>query len=1111
MSRKFKISMLLLMLASLSVFEQAYGQSGPGKDGSVQLRAEQSKLNRLASDKKNDEATFNIDGASTINIEIVASIETLETSIVTPSGQTITPTSVAGIGGEFNATGGLATPNSFLIIPSFTGNFHYTYTFPAQGAGSYVVRFAAPANLSQEVVVLTRATWDSAIVTRLFSAEPVVKTGSPLILTAAVFKGTTPVQNVTVETTIIDAAKNRTTLSLLDNGPNNTDDKTGDGLYSGVFTPANVGRYSVSARITGTVDGTTFTRIALTELEAVAPKGLLSGAIQDRGVDDNSDGLLDRIAFNVGTQITTAGTYQAFVHLRTSSGKTLVGSGRASQSSGSGVIEASIAADAIRDANEDGPYTIDLVELEFIDPTEGNEAADRRRDLGQTNTYLVSQFQRRPLLLTGSFSEQGIDTNGNGKFERLRVTIQVDVLIAGSYDWTVKLSDAGFSQIDVAAGSGQLNAGLQNITVEFDGVKIGTAGVRGPYVINDLLLFGPRSLVTTEIGQTRPYGPEQFEGGQPSQISLVLTPDFVVNLHTGTSHTLSVLLTSSGSPLANQNVNFRITDGPNLGQLFAAQTNAQGVATLTYSSLSPGTDKIDVTYVDSQSRTRISNQAIAGWIENATLGLTPSTTSQFIGTNATLTATVLNSGTPVPSATVSFSVVDGPNTGRQFSAQTNAQGIATASYSGTLTGTDRVIATVAIGSAVLTSNQVTVIWFSNRAPICTSAAPSVAVITPPDRSFVPVNVQGISDPDNDPLTITINSIRQDEPVDHIGDGSFAPDGVINGSTARLRAESIVGTVNAGNTQIVGNGRFYHIGFTARDPLGATCTGVVKVAVPHVRTATPVDGGPLFDSTAGASGNNPLNNAQFFVQQHYYDYLNREPDPAGLDFWTREITQCGIDEQCVEVKRINVSAAFFFSMEFEATGGFAIRVQRAAFGRKSSEASSRISYAQFTADSRFIGNGVVQGQAGSQAQLDSNRAAYIHQVVTSPQFVSSHPLNMTPDQYVDALFATAGISPTSTEHANAMSAYSAGGRESALMVVSDSESLKEVEFRPSFVLLQYFGYLRRNPTDAPDNNDSGYQFWLNKLNNFNGNFQQAEMVKAFLLSSEFRSRFAVPEN
>jgi len=64
----------------------------------------------------------------------------------------------------------------------------------------------------------------------------------------------------------------------------------------------------------------------------------------------------------------------------------------------------------------------------------------------------------------------------------------------------------------------------------------------------------------------------------------------------------------------------------------------------------------------------------------------------------------------------------------------------------------------------------------------------------------------------------------------------------------------------------------------------------------------------------------------------------------------------------------------------------------------------------------------------------------------------------------------------------------------------------MEFNKAFVLMQYFGYLHRNPNDPPDTDFAGYTFWLNKLNQFNGDFVQAEMVKAFINSNEYRSRF-----
>ena len=73
-------------------------------------------------------------------------------------------------------------------------------------------------------------------------------------------------------------------------------------------------------------------------------------------------------------------------------------------------------------------------------------------------------------------------------------------------------------------------------------------------------------------------------------------------------------------------------------------------------------------------------------------------------------------------------------------------------------------------------------------------------------------------------------------------------------------------------------------------------------------------------------------------------------------------------------------------------------------------------------------------------------------------------------------------------------------------VVDEAAFRQAVFSESFVLMEYFGYLRRGPSDFPDTNLDGYNFWLNKLNQFNGNFVDAEMVKAFILSGEYRQRF-----
>ncbi|HET6889836.1 MAG TPA: DUF4214 domain-containing protein, partial [Pyrinomonadaceae bacterium] len=418
---------------------------------------------------------------------------------------------------------------------------------------------------------------------------------------------------------------------------------------------------------------------------------------------------------------------------------------------------------------------------------------------------------------------------------------------------------------------------------------------------------------------------------------------------------------------------------------------------------------------------------------------------------------------------------------------------------------------------------------------------------------------------------------------------------------------------------------------------------------------------IIDNDAGPPASNPIDNATFFVRQLYLDFLNREPDPAGLAFWSNQIIACGADAACIDRERVLVAAAFFFAIEFQETGLIDILTHQAAYGTKPL-------YGQFMLGTQALQKGVVIGQPGALAQLEANKQAYFNEFVTRPEFVTKYPSTLTNTQFVDDLLASAGLSPsqvrlfvvnmtnaqevppvnptasgggprpasfgtarlqfnaaqtamtfTSTVfnidftgsqtpgepndnltvahiHAsagggpgvispvvwgffgapfndnnpndqvvipfssgvggqingkwdapegnsttlaaqlsnlregrayvnfhttqfgsgeirgnipaadafrNALIAGLDGGTETRATVlrkVAEQEELKLREFNASFVLMEYFGFLRRDPDTA------GFNFWLNKLNAFNGDFVQAEMVKAFITSLEYRQRF-----
>ncbi|MFN2531851.1 MAG: Calx-beta domain-containing protein, partial [Pyrinomonadaceae bacterium] len=251
---------------------------------------------------------------------------------------------------------------------------------------------------------------------------------------------------------------------------------------------------------------------------------------------------------------------------------------------------------------------------------------------------------------------------------------------------------------------------------------------------------------------------------------------------------------------------------------------------------------------------------------------------------------------------------------------------------------------------------------------------------------------------------------------------------------------------------------------------------------------------IVDNDVVTPTTNPSDSAQFFVRQHYIDFLNRQPDTAGLNFWSNEIISCGSNAQCIEAKRINVSAAFFLSIEFQETGVLACLTNKAAFGLLPSNQ-------QFEFDRQGLQRNYVFGAPGSETQLEINKQAYFNELVTRAAFVTGYGTR-TDGQYVDALIANTGVTFPVSDRNALVNGLSAGTetRATVLRKVAENQTLKQEEFNRIFVLMEYFGYLRR------DADPDGYSFWLNKLNAFDGNFINAEMVKAFISSSEYRQRF-----
>ena len=267
--------------------------------------------------------------------------------------------------------------------------------------------------------------------------------------------------------------------------------------------------------------------------------------------------------------------------------------------------------------------------------------------------------------------------------------------------------------------------------------------------------------------------------------------------------------------------------------------------------------------------------------------------------------------------------------------------------------------------------------------------------------------------------------------------------------------------------------------------------------------------------AGAAAATEVDESQFLVTEHYRDFLNREPDASGLAFWINEIEKCGADARCRDVRRVNTTGALFPSIAFQQTGYLVYRFHKAAFGNLPNKPVP-LTRASFLPDTQAIGKDVIVNQGDWKNLLEANKQAFALAFVQRAAFLSAYPSSMTASAFVNKLDQNAGAVLTAGEKNALVSSLGstpgdAAKRAAVLRSVAENATLQKREFNRAFVLMEYFGYLQRDPNAAPEPtlDFQGFGFWLKKLDDNNGDFVKAEMVKAFLSSQEYRARFVAP--
>lgn len=294
------------------------------------------------------------------------------------------------------------------------------------------------------------------------------------------------------------------------------------------------------------------------------------------------------------------------------------------------------------------------------------------------------------------------------------------------------------------------------------------------------------------------------------------------------------------------------------------------------------------------------------------------------------------------------------------------------------------------------------------------------------------------------------------------------------------------------------GRLRFIRSYNADPLRDDLYAVTKTE-PQAKSESPL---PTFVSSASdypslaaeskqsAAGSvaNPIDDAEFFVRQHYEDFLEREPDTEGLNYWATQIMRCKANASCIEERRATVSEAFLVEPEFQETALFVYRLYKGTLNRQPT-------YEEFARDRRAVVGG---------AGLDARKASFVEAWIEREESTRAYPPTATPEEFVEALLKTteqaSGVNQ-SAQRESLTAELGRGGATRAAIVrrVVEEKEFAAAEFNAGFVAAAYFAYLRRAPNADEESR------WNDLLNSkMRNNYRN--MVREFISSEPYRSRF-----
>lgn len=515
MKRTFVAAALLLLIALPLAAQTAQDE--------IAAAAYSQNALQLSSSSPSATRSIVVDATPSFSLSLLAASRTLSVGLLAPNGvryRVGDPDTATFESGFFPIDAPSTTPGASYLI-SITNPFSGNWTLEVSESAA----LAAPL----EVLVTTFINNSTRLV--LAGGGESFPSGRDVRLALVGFDGTAKIMPLSISARLFrpfDPTFPPAAVTFRDDGLG-ADETSGDGIYEAFVNPVQSGNYQVQVDATGTSSTGAFRRTAAADFRVVAHIAQITG-FTDRGIDDNLDGLLNRIGIRPSATLTAAGNYLVTVVLRGSNGREMQKSAEATFGVGTGSVEIFFAAaDILRDLAVNGPWAV--AEVRYHQNTGSDLVpADIRYDLGNTAAYTLAQLQRPRLRLSGAGTATGVDFDADGQYDRLDIALGVANDFAGSYTFSCSLTDSNGTELGFRSGGVFFSAGANNtLNLNFPGRPIGENGVNGPYFVSNFIMFGAgQSLIATTAFTTPPFTASQFEGfildNTPPVLTLSVSP-----------------------------------------------------------------------------------------------------------------------------------------------------------------------------------------------------------------------------------------------------------------------------------------------------------------------------------------------------------------------------------------------------------------------------------------------------------------------------------------------------------------------------------------------------------------------------------------------------------